>query len=95
MSPPFAMIIVTKPEATEEQVQHIIERIEEWGFKTDVSRGEQAHGHRRHRRRSSIREKPIAAIAGVEPVTPVLKPYKFVAREFRGGNNSNVVRSAT
>jgi 3-deoxy-7-phosphoheptulonate synthase len=31
-----------------------------------------------------IREKPIAAFAGVESVTPVLKPYKLVAHEFRG-----------
>ncbi len=31
-----------------------------------------------------IREKPLAAIPGVESVTPVLKPYKLVAREFRG-----------
>jgi 3-deoxy-7-phosphoheptulonate synthase len=38
----------------------------------------------------SIREKPIAAIPGVESVTPVLKPYKLVAREFRGGNASQI-----
>ena len=40
--------------------------------------------------KDSIREKPIAAIPGVESVTPVLKPYKLVAREFRGGNDSVV-----
>ena len=33
------MIIVTKPDATEAQIAHIIERIDEWGFKTEVSRG--------------------------------------------------------
>ncbi len=33
------MIIITKPEATEEQIQHIIERIKEWGLKPEVSRG--------------------------------------------------------
>ena len=37
-----------------------------------------------------FQEKPIAAIPGVESVTPVLKPYKLVAREFRGGNPSQV-----
>jgi 3-deoxy-7-phosphoheptulonate synthase len=84
------MIIVTKPEATEDQIQHIIERIEEWGFKTDVSRGEQRTVIGVIGDESSIREKPIAAIAGVESVTPVLKPYKLVAREFRGGTNSVV-----
>ena len=98
MFPPFAMIIVTKPEATEDQIQHIIERIEEWGFKTDVSRGEHRTVIGVIGEEGAIREKPIAAIAGVESVTPVLKPYKLVAREFRGGTNSVVkigdVRSA-
>lgn len=84
------MIIVTRPDATPEQLQHILDRIGEWGFKTDISRGA-------HRTvigvigdEGSIREKPIAAIPGVESVTPVLKPYKLVAREFRGGNDSTV-----
>ncbi len=87
---PFAMIIVTKPEATEEQIAHIIERIAEWGFKTDVSRGAMRTVIGVIGDEGAIREKPIAAIAGVESVTPVLKPYKLVAREFRGGNDSVV-----
>ena len=84
------MIIVTKPEATEEQIEHIIDRIREWGFKTDVSRGALRTVIGVIGDEDAIREKPIAAIAGVESVTPVLKPYKLVAREFRGGNNSVV-----
>ena len=84
------MIIVTKPEATEEQIDHSIERIAEWGFKTDVSRGAMRTVIGVIGEEGAIREKPIAAIAGVESVTPVLKPYKLVAREFRGGNDSVV-----
>ncbi len=84
------MIIVTKPEATEEQIDHIVERIAEWGFKTDVSRGAMRTVIGVIGDEGAIREKPIAAIAGVESVTPVLKPYKLVAREFRGGNDSVV-----
>lgn len=85
------MIIVTRPDASAEQIDHIIERIEEWGFKTDVSRGEHRTvigviGDDR-----AIREKPLAAIPGVESVTPVLKPYKLVSREFRA-NTSSVVK---
>jgi 3-deoxy-7-phosphoheptulonate synthase len=81
------MIIVTKPEATEEQVQHIIDRIKEWGLKAEVSRGAVRVVIGVIGPEDSIREKPIAAIAGVESVTPVLKPYKLVAREFRGMNS--------
>jgi 3-deoxy-7-phosphoheptulonate synthase len=78
------MIIVTKADATEDQIQHIVDRINEWGLRSEVSRGA-------HRvvigvigPEDVVREKPLAAISGVESVTPVLKPYKLVAHEFRG-----------
>jgi 3-deoxy-7-phosphoheptulonate synthase len=78
------MIIVTKPGATEEQIQHIVDRIKEWGLKAEVSRGAVRVVIGIIGPEDTIREKPLAAIAGVESVTPVLKPYKLVAREFRG-----------
>jgi 3-deoxy-7-phosphoheptulonate synthase len=84
------MIIVTKPDATEAQIEHIVERIVEWGFKADISRGAIRTVIGVIGPEDTIREKPIAAIPGVESVTPVLKPYKLVSREFRGGNDSVV-----
>ena len=78
------MIIVTKPEATEEQIQHIVDRIKEWGLKAEVSHGAVRVVIGVIGPEDVIREKPLAAIPGVESVTPVLKPYKLVAREFRG-----------
>ncbi len=84
------MIIVTKPEATEEQVQHIVDRILEWGLKAEVSRGALRTVIGVIGSEDAVRERPIAAIPGVESATPVLKPYKLVAREFRGGNASKV-----
>lgn len=78
------MIIVTKPGATPEQIDHIVERVEEWGLKTEVSRGEMRVVIGVIGSEDLIREKPIAAIPGVESVTPVLKPYKLVSYEFRG-----------
>ncbi len=80
------MIIVTKPDATEEQIAHILERIQEWGLKCEVSRGAVRTVIGVIGPEDQIREKPIAAIPGVESAMPVLKPYKLVAREFRGGN---------
>jgi len=77
------MIIVTKPEATEDQIQHIVERIKEWGLRPEVSRGAVRVVIGVVGPEDTIREKPIAAIPGVESVTPVLKPYKLVAHEFR------------
>ena len=78
------MIIVTKPGATEDQIQHIQDRIKEWGLKAEISRGAQRVVIGVIGPEDIIREKPLAAIPGVESVTPVLKPYKLVAREFRG-----------
>jgi 3-deoxy-7-phosphoheptulonate synthase len=77
------MIIVTKPGATEEQIQHIIDRIKEWGLRPEVSRGALRVVIGVVGPEDVIREKPLAAIPGVESVTPVLKPYKLVAHEFR------------
>ena len=84
------MIIVTKPGATEEQIEHILDRIREWGLKAEVSRGAIRTVIGVIGPEDQIREKPIAAIPGVESATPVLKPYKLVAREFRGGNAGTV-----
>ena len=81
------MIIVTKPDATEAQIQHILDRVKEWGLKCEVSRGERRVVIGVIGEEELIREKPIAAIPGVESVTPVLKPYKLVAHEFRQMNS--------
>ena len=77
------MIIVTKPGASEEQIQHIVARIKEWGLRPEVSRGAVRVVIGVVGPEDIIREKPLAAIPGVESVTPVLKPYKLVAHEFR------------
>jgi len=78
------MIIITKPDATDEQINHIVDRIHEWGLRTEVSRGAVRVIIGVIGPEDVIREKPLAAIPGVESVTPVLKPYKLVAHEFRG-----------
>jgi 3-deoxy-7-phosphoheptulonate synthase len=79
----IAMIIVTRPDATEEQIDYIVSRIRNWGLKSEVSRGEQRVVIGVIGPEDKIREKPLGAFPGVESVTPVLKPYKLVAYEFR------------
>src|SRR5262249_54947075 len=77
------MIIVVQPGSTPQQIDHILERIQELGFKSHVSRGE-------HRTIISVigdenrrQAEPLAAIPGVEQVLPVLKPFKLASREMR------------
>jgi 3-deoxy-7-phosphoheptulonate synthase len=76
------MIIVLKPDTTESQLEHVIERIHQLGFKPHVSKGE-------HRTiigvigdESKIQAEPLLAIAGVEQVLAIMKPFKLASREF-------------
>ncbi len=78
------MIIVTRPDATEAQIDRIVSRIHSWGLKAEVSRGAMRVVIGVIGPEDKIREKPLGAFPGVESVTPVLKPYKLVAYEFRG-----------
>jgi 3-deoxy-7-phosphoheptulonate synthase len=77
------MIIVLRPESTEAQIQHILERIAELGFKPHVSRGELRTIIGVIGDEGKLRAEPLQAIPGVEQVLPVLKPYKLASREMR------------
>ncbi|MEX0717586.1 MAG: 3-deoxy-7-phosphoheptulonate synthase [Planctomycetaceae bacterium] len=77
------MIIVLKPGATDEQVEHIIERVHELGLKTEVSRGVKRTLVGVIGDEDVLRNAPLRAIAGVEDVMPILKPYKLASRELQ------------
>ena len=77
------MIIVLKQGATEEQIQHLVESIRNWGLTPNLSRGTERTiigviGDER-----VIRAKPLEAFPGVESVMTVLKPFKLASAEFR------------
>jgi 3-deoxy-7-phosphoheptulonate synthase len=75
------MIIITQPKVTDAQIDHIVARIEEFGLRSQVMRGENRIVIGVIGPDDLIREKPIGAIPGVEAVIPVMKPYKLVAQE--------------
>src|SRR6516162_7569937 len=77
------MIIVLKPNSTEQQIDHIVERIRELGFKPHLSRGEQRTIVGVIGDESKLVAEPLSAIPGVEQVLPILKPFKLASREFR------------
>ncbi len=77
------MIIVLKPDATEEEKQHLLDRIDELGLKPHISVGKSRTIIGVIGDEDVIRALPIEAIAGVEKVIPILKPFKLVSREFR------------
>jgi len=76
------MIIVLRRDATEEQLTHIVEKIDEWGLMSNVSRGEERTIVGVIGDESKIRTKPLEVFPGVERVMSVLKPYKLASKEF-------------
>ncbi len=76
------MIIITRPNITEAELDHIRERVEGLGLRTHLSRGE-------HRTiigcigdEALLESIPLRTLPGVESVMPVLKPYKLASRDF-------------
>ena len=76
------MILVIRPDATLEQVEHVVEAVREMGFTPHVSRGESRTivgviGDERKPQAENL-----SAIPGVEQVLAIMKPFKLASREF-------------
>jgi 3-deoxy-7-phosphoheptulonate synthase len=77
------MIIVLKPKATDEQINHIIEKVTKLGLTPHVSRGTERTIIGVIGPEDLLRVTPLEVFPGVEKVMPVLAPYKLVSREFK------------
>lgn len=80
------MIIVLRPDVTEEQVQHLVDVITEAGLRAHISKGEERTIVGAIGDESLIQSVPFTAIPGVENAMPILKPYKLTSREFKKDN---------
>src|ERR1051325_6549907 len=76
------MIIITRPNITDAELDHIRERIEAAGLRTHLSRGERRTIIGCIGDEALLEGVPLRTLPGVESVTPVLKPYKLASREF-------------
>ena len=77
------MIIVLKPDATQEQIDHILDDIKRLELKPHVSVGAARTIIGVIGPEDVIRTVPVEAYPGVENVLPILKPFKLVGREFK------------
>jgi 3-deoxy-7-phosphoheptulonate synthase len=77
------MIVVLRPDATEAQINHIIERVQKLGLKPMISKGTERTIIGLIGPEDVLRVTPLEVFPGVEKVMPVLAPYKLVSREFR------------
>ncbi len=78
------MIIITQPTATEEQIEQIVARVQEFGLEAQVDRGGSRIVVGVVGETQFARENPFSAMAGVEAVVPADQPYKLAAFETRG-----------
>ncbi len=67
--------------ATDDETEHVVERLEEAGVGARVSRGREATVIGAIGERELLATLPLEAYPGVEQVLPILKPYRLVSRE--------------
>jgi 3-deoxy-7-phosphoheptulonate synthase len=80
------MIIVMKPGATGDQVEHVFEQVRTLGYQVHPIYGEQRTviacvGDER----GKYRLQALEVLGGVESVVPILKPYKLASTEWKPG----------
>jgi 3-deoxy-7-phosphoheptulonate synthase len=81
------MIIVLRPDATEQQINHIIDKVTKLGLKPMVSKGTERTIIGVIGPEDIIQAQPLEVYPGVEKVLPILKPYKLVSRDFKPENS--------
>ena len=79
------MIVNMKDGASEQQIEHVIERIREAGYQAHVTRGTErcivaAVGSGRRHEIEALQAAP-----GVDNVVAIAQPYKLVSRQVRPG----------
>jgi 3-deoxy-7-phosphoheptulonate synthase len=88
------MIIVMKAGATQKQIEHVFEKVQELGFKVHPIYGElrtvvACVGDERGKSRLQA----LDSLDGVENVVPILKPFKLASSEWRGSRTSIAIPS--
>ncbi len=75
------MILILKSNATDEQIDHVLQRVEAMGLQHHLSRGTYRTIVGIIGDEEQLREEPLRAIPGVASVVPVLPPYKLASRD--------------
>ncbi|SMP52965.1 3-deoxy-D-arabinoheptulosonate-7-phosphate synthase [Neorhodopirellula lusitana] len=75
------MILILKNGATDDQIDHVVTRVEAMGLKSHLSRGTFRTIVGLIGDESTLNQEVLNAIPGVSQVIPVLPPYKLASRE--------------
>ncbi len=77
------MIIVMRMGATQQEIESVVARVHELGFRTHLSQGEERTiigviGDER-----PVDKDSLARMQGVERIVPILRPFKLASRDFQ------------
>lgn len=75
------MLIILKNGATDQQIDHVVERIEAMGLQAHLSKGTYRTVIGVIGDEEKVRSAPLMAIPGVEEAVPVMPAYKLASRE--------------
>jgi 3-deoxy-7-phosphoheptulonate synthase len=81
------MIIVLRRDATDAQINHIVEKVQKLGLTPHLSKGTERTIIGVIGPEDVLAITPLEVFPGVEKVMPVLAPYKLVSREFKPENS--------
>jgi 3-deoxy-7-phosphoheptulonate synthase len=84
------MMIVMKEEASKEQIDAVVERVESVGAAAHVSEGEVLTVIGAIGDRERIANLDLDGTPGVDRVVPIMKPYKLASRQFKHGESTVV-----
>ncbi|MBU0671723.1 MAG: 3-deoxy-7-phosphoheptulonate synthase [Candidatus Margulisbacteria bacterium] len=76
------MIIIMKPNASDEQINQVVEKLKQHGFGIHLSKGVERTVIGAIGDKTAIELQTIQMLPGVSEIVPIRKPYKLVSREF-------------
>ena len=77
------MIIIMKPDASDEQISQVVDKMKKLGFGVHLSKGTERTVIGAIGDKASLQLETIQMLTGVSEIVPISKPYKLVSREFR------------
>jgi 3-deoxy-7-phosphoheptulonate synthase len=89
------MIIVLKPDSTQQQIDALMARIRELGLRAHLSQGEQRTIVGVIGEEEKLQAQPLQAMPGVEQVLPILKPYKLASRQMHPADTIVTVKAGS
>jgi 3-deoxy-7-phosphoheptulonate synthase len=77
------MIIIMKPDASEDQITHVTEKLKKLGFGVHLSKGVERTVIGAIGDKKLLISENVGVLPGVSEIVPISKPYKLVSREFK------------